>query len=144
MAHNWSKDGQFQTLLGVLKIPKNLAQPKKHGKNKATPFLNVFEVPDSESEVRISIKNLVLKLSNLMTLFVCNCTESTKKAQAHQGPGCPLISVITHLTKPWFDILQNSLAFYCVIRHITKTLSASFGITSPQLGGAALPQLWSK
>jgi len=58
---------------GVLKTPKNLAQPKKCGKNKAIPFLNVFEVPDSESEVRILIKNLVLKLSNLMTLFVCNC-----------------------------------------------------------------------
>jgi len=54
-------------------MPKNLANPKKHEKNKATPFLNVFEVPDSESEVRISIKILILKLSNLMTLIVCNC-----------------------------------------------------------------------
>ena len=74
MAHNSSKDGRFWTLLGALKTPKNLAQPKKHGKNKATPFLNVFEVPGSKSEVRISIKNLVFKLSNLMTLFVRNCT----------------------------------------------------------------------
>jgi len=70
MAHNWSKDSRFRTLLGVLKPPKNLAQPKKHGKNKATPFLNVFEVPDSESEVRISIKKFgyqVIKFDD----FVC-------------------------------------------------------------------------
>ena len=45
-------------------MPKNLAQPKKHGKIKATPFLDVFEVSGSESEVRILIKILVLKLSN--------------------------------------------------------------------------------
>jgi len=66
---------------GCVETPKNLAQPKKHGKNKATPLLNVFEVPGSESEVRISIKNLVLKLSNLMTLFVRNCS-STRNASA--------------------------------------------------------------
>ena len=54
-------------------MPKNLANPKKHEKNKVTPFLNVFKVPDSESEVRIFIKILILKLSNLMTLIVCNC-----------------------------------------------------------------------
>ena len=71
MAHNWSKDSRFQTLLGVLKTPKILAQPKKkHGKNKATPFLNVFEVPGSKSEVRISIKKFgsqVIKFDD----FVC-------------------------------------------------------------------------
>jgi len=59
----------------VWKMPKNLANPKKREKNKATPFLNVFEIPDSESEVRISIKILIPKLSNLMTLSVCNCRE---------------------------------------------------------------------
>ena len=60
-------------LLGPLKMPKILARPKKHGKFKATPFLEVFEVSGSESDVRISIKILVLKLSNLMTLIVHNC-----------------------------------------------------------------------
>ena len=59
--------------MGALKTPKNLAQPKKCGKIKATPFLDVFEVSGSESEVRISIKILVVKLSNLMTLIVHNC-----------------------------------------------------------------------
>ena len=54
-------------------MPKNLAQPKKRGKIKATPFLDAFEVSVSESEVRILIKILVLKLSNLMTLIVRNC-----------------------------------------------------------------------
>ena len=58
----------------MLKMPKNLAQPKKRGKIKATPFLDAFEVSGSESEVRILIKILVLKLSNLMTLIVCNCS----------------------------------------------------------------------
>jgi len=56
--------------LGALKTPKNLAQPKKRGKNKATPLLNVFKVPDSESEVRISIKKIgsqVIKFDD----FVC-------------------------------------------------------------------------
>ena len=48
-------------------------QPKKCGKIKATPFLDAFEVSGSESEVRILIKILVLKLSNLMTLIVRNC-----------------------------------------------------------------------
>ena len=60
--------------MGALKTPKNLAQPKKRGKIKATPFLDAFEVSGSESEVRISIKILVLKLSNLMTLIVRNCS----------------------------------------------------------------------
>jgi len=60
----------------VWKMPKNLANPKKREKNKVTPFLNIFEVPDSESEVRISIKILIVKLSNLMTLIVHNCTTS--------------------------------------------------------------------
>ena len=59
--------------MGALKTPKNLAQPKKCGKIKATPFLDVFAVSGSESEVRISRKILVLKLSNLMTLIVRNC-----------------------------------------------------------------------
>ena len=74
--HKWCRidpDGWFGRLLGVLRMPKNLATPKKHGKIKATPFLNSFKVSDPESEVRISIKILVLKLSNLMTLFVLNC-----------------------------------------------------------------------
>ena len=71
--------------MGALKMPKNLAQPKRHGKIKATPFLDVFEVSGSESEVRISIKILVLKLSNLMTLIVRNCMA--------------LLSV--HLNPPW-------------------------------------------
>ena len=57
------------------KHTKNLVQPKKRRKIKATPFLDVFEVSGSESEVRISIKILVLKLSNLMTLIVCNCRQ---------------------------------------------------------------------
>ena len=61
--------------LGVLKMPKNLATPKKRGKIKETPFLNSFKVSDSKSEVRILIKILVLKLSKLMTLFVHNCTR---------------------------------------------------------------------
>ena len=57
-------------------MPKNLATPKKCGKIKETPFLNSFKVSDSESEVRILIKILVLKLSKLMTLFVRNCTSA--------------------------------------------------------------------
>ena len=73
MAQNWCRDGWFGRLLGALKTPKNLAQPKKRGKIKATPFLDAFEVSGSESEVRISIKILVLKLSNLITLIVRNC-----------------------------------------------------------------------
>ena len=55
-------------------MPKNLAQLKKRGKIKATPFPDVFEVSGSEFEVRISKKILVLKLSNLMTLIVRNCS----------------------------------------------------------------------
>ena len=62
--------------MGALKMPKNLAQPKKRGKIKATPFLDVFEV--SGSEVKILIKILVLKLSNLMTLIVRNCKHLKK------------------------------------------------------------------
>ena len=73
MMQNWSRDGWFARLLGVLKMPKNLATPKKCGKIKETPFLNSFKVSDSECEVRILIKILVLKLSKLMTLFVRNC-----------------------------------------------------------------------
>ena len=53
MVQNWSRDGWFARLLGVLKMPKNLATPKKRGKIKETPFLNSFKVSDSESEVRI-------------------------------------------------------------------------------------------
>ena len=56
------------------KCPKIWPPQKKCGKIKATPFLNSFKVSDSDSEVRILIKILVLKLSNLMTLFVCSCT----------------------------------------------------------------------
>ena len=59
----------------MLKLPKNLATPKKCGKIEETPFLNSFKVSDSESEVRILIKILVLKLSKLMTLFVRNCSQ---------------------------------------------------------------------
>ena len=69
--------------MGALKTPKNLAQPKKRGKVKATPFLDVFEVSGSESDVRISIKILVLKLSNLMTLIVRNCTWPKSGPSAH-------------------------------------------------------------
>ena len=78
MVQNWSTDGWFARLLGVLKMPKNLATPKKCGKIKKTPFLNSFKVSDSKSEVRILIKILVLKLSKLMTLFVRNCTPPEK------------------------------------------------------------------
>jgi len=66
-------------------MPKNLANPKKHEENKVTPFLNVFKVPDSESEVRISIKILILKLSNLMTLIVHNCTKNYAEGIAWIG-----------------------------------------------------------
>ena len=58
-----------------MKMPKILATPKKHGKIKATPFLNNFKGSDAESEVRILIKILILKLSNLITLFVHNCID---------------------------------------------------------------------
>ena len=62
---------------GCIENAQNLAQPKKCGKKRQTPFLDAFEVSGSESEVRISIKILVLKLSNLMTLIVHNCTAKT-------------------------------------------------------------------
>jgi hypothetical protein len=62
-------------------MPKNLATPKKCGKFKETPFLNSFKVSDSESEVRILIKILVLKLSKLMTLFVRNCSYLPSKVR---------------------------------------------------------------
>ena len=81
MVQNWSRDSQFGRLLGVLKVPKNLAIPKKRGKIKATPFLNSFKVSESESEVRILIKILVLKFSKLMTLFVRNCTKKKLEPQ---------------------------------------------------------------
>ena len=46
-----------------------------------TPFLNSFKVSESESEVRILIKILVLKFSKLMTLFVRNCTKKKLEPQ---------------------------------------------------------------
>ena len=73
-------------LLGALKVPKNLATQKKRGKIKATPFLNSFKVSGSESEVRILIKILVLKLSKLMTLFVCNCSSASDGREVCDPP----------------------------------------------------------
>ena len=75
--------------MGVLKTPKNLAQPKKRGKIKATPFLDAFEVSGSGSEVRISVKILVLKLSNLMTLIVRNCIPEEIQLKSAMQPMIP-------------------------------------------------------
>ena len=58
-------------------------------------------------------------------------TESTEKAQAHQGPGCALISVITHLTKT----LSRTPEFSSLLLRRTTRRSASFGVVSPQLAG---------
>ena len=60
---------------GCVENAQKIGKTKKREKIKATPFLDVFEVSGSESEVRISIKILALKLSNLMTLIVCNCRD---------------------------------------------------------------------
>ena len=89
-------------------MPKNLAQPKKRGKIKATPFLDAFEVSGSEFEVRILIKILVLKLSNLMTLIVRNCTQNQPSFGLSRKQYAPLSSSHLLLLLPAVANLQHN------------------------------------
>ena len=106
--------------MGALKIPKNLAQPKKRGKIKVTPFLDVFEVSGSESEVRISIKILVLKLSNLMTLIVRNCTIAPIGQLRYLAPEIILSESIVRVNKS-----TDVYVFACVGMEICVMLSTT-------------------
>ena len=54
---------------------KNLAKRKPRGKNSGEGFLDVSELPESESEVSFLQKNLVQPVCNLMPLTVLNCNS---------------------------------------------------------------------
>jgi hypothetical protein len=47
-----------------------MSYPKKHGKTQMKVFLDVFSPPENESEVCLSVKNLVPTLLNLSCFAV--------------------------------------------------------------------------
>ena len=56
---------------------KKLFQPKYHGKSPPRPVLDVFSLPENESGIHLSPKNLDQALGNLSTLAVQHCTMAS-------------------------------------------------------------------
>jgi hypothetical protein len=70
-----------------------LARTKSHGKNILSAFSDVFDVPESESEVSLASKNLDHAILKLSTLIVRNCRRhlmTSPDRRLPPGPVAPL------------------------------------------------------